>query len=85
MRARARGVAVAVTVCVLPCRHADGDDLIYEKLPHDIARRHVLLLDPILGTGNTVVRAMRVHSLSPPALSHLSPCTQFDPTFRGTS
>jgi uracil phosphoribosyltransferase len=25
--------------------------LIYEKLPHDIADRHVLLMDPILGTG----------------------------------
>lgn len=25
--------------------------LIYEKLPLDIAERHVLLLDPILGTG----------------------------------
>lgn len=42
------------------CRDGDGDDLIYEKLPHDIAQRHVLLLDPILGTGNTVVRAIRV-------------------------
>ena len=25
--------------------------LIYEKLPSDISNRHVLLLDPILGTG----------------------------------
>lgn len=25
--------------------------LIYEKLPQDISDRHVLLLDPILGTG----------------------------------
>lgn len=25
--------------------------LIYEKLPSDISERHVLLLDPILGTG----------------------------------
>jgi len=25
--------------------------LIYEKLPNDISDRHVLLLDPILGTG----------------------------------
>ena len=28
--------------------------LIYEKLPHDIAERHVLLMDPILGTGNSL-------------------------------
>lgn len=26
--------------------------LIYEKLPTDISERHVLLLDPILGTGS---------------------------------
>lgn len=26
--------------------------LIYEKLPQDISDRHVLLLDPILGTGS---------------------------------
>jgi Uracil phosphoribosyltransferase len=39
---------------------AERDDLIYEKLPHDIAQRHVLLLDPVLGTGNTASRAVRV-------------------------
>jgi len=27
------------------------EQLIYEKLPNDISDRHVLLLDPILGTG----------------------------------
>jgi uracil phosphoribosyltransferase len=27
--------------------------LIYEKLPSDIANRHVLLLDPVLATGLT--------------------------------
>ncbi|MBA0637625.1 hypothetical protein Godav_029970, partial [Gossypium davidsonii] len=35
--------------------HREGEDngqqLIYEKLPQDISERHVLLLDPILGTG----------------------------------
>lgn len=25
--------------------------LIYEKLPKDISERHVLLMDPVLGTG----------------------------------
>lgn len=39
---------------------ADVGHLIYEKLPRDIADRHVLLLDPILGSGRTVRRAMRV-------------------------
>ncbi|KAG5090840.1 hypothetical protein JHK82_049618 [Glycine max] len=32
--------------------------LIYEKLPNDISDRHVLLLDPILGTGNSAVQAI---------------------------
>ncbi|XP_073098609.1 uridine/cytidine kinase UKL1, chloroplastic isoform X2 [Elaeis guineensis] len=34
--------------------HREGDNgkhLIYEKLPGDISERHVLLLDPVLGTG----------------------------------
>ena len=44
-----------------PCSAGEEqDDLIYEKLPHDIAHRHVLLMDPILGTGNTVARAIQV-------------------------
>lgn len=30
--------------------------LIYEKLPEDIAQRHVLLLDPILGTGWSIFK-----------------------------
>ncbi|KAG0557709.1 hypothetical protein M758_11G146800 [Ceratodon purpureus] len=41
--------------------HREGDDgkqLVYEKLPHDIAERHVLLMDPILGTGNSAVQAI---------------------------
>ena len=35
-------------------------ELIYEKLPADIAERHVLLMDPILATGNSAVRAIQV-------------------------
>lgn len=35
-------------------------DLIYEKLPCDIAERHVLLMDPILATGNSAAKAIRV-------------------------
>ena len=34
-------------------------ELIYEKLPADIAERHVLLLDPILATGNSAARAIQ--------------------------
>ncbi|KAH8965611.1 hypothetical protein BDL97_04G126400 [Sphagnum fallax] len=41
--------------------HREGDNgkqLVYEKLPRDIADRHVLLLDPILATGNSAVQAI---------------------------
>ncbi len=34
----------------------------YEKLPADIAKRYVLLLDPVLGTGNTACKAIQVRS-----------------------
>lgn len=33
-------------------------ELIYEKLPADIASRHVLLLDPVLASGNSAVKAI---------------------------
>lgn len=38
-------------------------ELIYEKLPGDIAKRHVLLMDPILATGNSAARAIQVRQL----------------------
>ena len=34
-------------------------ELVYEKLPKDIADRHVLLMDPILATGNSAARAIQ--------------------------
>ena len=43
-------------------------ELIYEKLPADIAERHVLLMDPILATGNSAVKAIQVSLTS---LCHL--------------
>jgi uridine kinase len=36
----------------------DGSEVAYEKLPHDIAQRHVLLMDPILATGRSLVCAI---------------------------
>lgn len=36
----------------------DEHPLVYYKLPDDIADRHVLVLDPILSSGYTVVRAI---------------------------
>ena len=43
------------------------EELIYEKLPADIAERHVLLLDPILATGNSALRAIQVGTLDLPS------------------
>ena len=34
--------------------------LYYSNLPHDIAERHVLLLDPMLATGGTALQAIQV-------------------------
>ncbi|KAF2292283.1 hypothetical protein GH714_018429 [Hevea brasiliensis] len=36
----------------------NGQQLIYEKLPADISSRHVLLLDPVLASGNCAVKAI---------------------------
>eukprot|EP00899_Mesostigma_viride_P011822 jgi/Mesvir1/20640/Mv14862-RA.1 len=38
----------------------NGQELIYEKLPSDIKDRSVLLLDPILATGNSAVQAIKI-------------------------
>jgi hypothetical protein len=47
-------------------------ELIYEKLPGDIAKRHVLLMDPILATGNSAARAIQVRRLKPAAVQILA-------------
>lgn len=45
-------------------RHGpDEQEVIYERLPSDIAGRHVLLLDPLVGTGRTASRAVEVGSV----------------------
>ena len=58
-----KGLRVLTAVpCRLP-RVGDNvvdKELIYEKLPADIAERHVLLMDPILATGNSAVKAIQV-------------------------
>eukprot|EP00798_Chlamydomonas_sp_ICE-L_P012696 gene12696-15928_t len=46
---------------ILIHRNPEGNqDLVYEKLPSDISDRFVLLLDPVLGTGNTACKAIKV-------------------------
>lgn len=40
---------------------SSGDyNLIYEKLPRDIADRYVFLMDPIIGTGRSAARCIEV-------------------------
>ncbi|XP_010252854.1 PREDICTED: uridine kinase-like protein 3 [Nelumbo nucifera] len=56
LRACCKGIKIGK---ILIHREGDnGQQLIYEKLPKDISERHVLLLDPILGTGNSAVQAI---------------------------
>lgn len=46
---------------ILVHRHGSAlEEVVYERLPHDIAERYVLLLDPVLGTGHTACRAIQV-------------------------
>ncbi|CAH8390673.1 unnamed protein product [Eruca vesicaria subsp. sativa] len=48
---------VLLIICV---NKLGNEQLRYVKLPSDISERHVLLLDPILGAGNSAVQAIRL-------------------------
>ena len=48
-------------------------ELVYEKLPHDITQRHVLLMDPILATGRSADRAIEVGAM-PPFMQQVLSC-----------
>lgn len=39
-------------------------EIVYEKLPADIAERYVLVMDPILGTGGSAARAVKVGGIA---------------------
>ncbi|KAK6123848.1 hypothetical protein DH2020_042415 [Rehmannia glutinosa] len=55
LRACCKGIKIGK---ILIHREGDnGQQLIYEKLPNDISDRHVLLLDPILGTEELIKNA----------------------------
>jgi uridine kinase len=61
LRACCKGIKIGkILVHRVGDRVVDGEDIIYEKLPADIAERYVLLMDPILGTGSSASRAVRV-------------------------
>ncbi|CAL9110403.1 unnamed protein product [Musa acuminata var. zebrina] len=56
LRACCKGIKIGK---ILIHREGDnGQQLVYHNLPNDIADRNVLLLDPILGTGNAAVQAI---------------------------
>ncbi|KAL6319283.1 hypothetical protein AAG906_013957 [Vitis piasezkii] len=58
LRACCKGIKIGKVLI-----HRDGDNgkqLIYEKLPNDISERHVLLLDPVLATGNSANQAIEL-------------------------
>ncbi|GLT33101.1 hypothetical protein SLA2020_077150 [Shorea laevis] len=59
LRACCKGIRIGK---ILIHRHGDdnGKQLIYEKLPKDISERHVLLLDPVLATGNSASQAIEL-------------------------
>eukprot|EP00898_Chlorokybus_atmophyticus_P008298 jgi/Chlat1/846/Chrsp104S01186 len=59
LRACCQGIKIG-KVLIHRAGSDDGKHLVYEKLPKDIADRHVLLLDPILATGNSAIRAIEI-------------------------
>ncbi|XP_059443589.1 uridine/cytidine kinase UKL1, chloroplastic-like [Corylus avellana] len=58
LRACCKGIKIGK---ILIHRSGDnGKQLIYEKLPKDIPERHVLLLDPVLATGKSAMKAIEL-------------------------
>jgi len=58
-----RSVCRAVRIGkILIQRNKDSDrrELIYARLPEDVASRHVILMDPVAASGKTVLRAMEI-------------------------
>ncbi|EIE19251.1 putative uracil phosphoribosyl transferase [Coccomyxa subellipsoidea C-169] len=60
LRACCKGIKIGKILVHRVGDHVMEKELIYEKLPADIAERHVLVMDPILATGNSAVRAIQV-------------------------
>ncbi|KAK7291559.1 hypothetical protein RIF29_06800 [Crotalaria pallida] len=57
LRACCKGIKIGK---ILTHREGDSTQLIYEKLPKDISARHVLLMDPVLCTGNSASQAIEL-------------------------
>ncbi|KAJ3708543.1 hypothetical protein LUZ61_012248 [Rhynchospora tenuis] len=59
LRACCKGIKIG-KILIHRSEGDNGQQLIYHNLPKDISNRHVLLLDPILGTGNSAVQAINL-------------------------
>ncbi|XP_042062959.1 uridine kinase-like protein 5 [Salvia splendens] len=59
LRACCKGIKIG-KILIHRDSNAGTQELIYEKLPKDISTRHVLLLDPVLASGNSAVKAVSV-------------------------
>lgn len=57
---RACCLGIKIGKMLIMRKQESGTDIVYEKLPHDIAQRRVLLMDPILATGGTVCKAIEM-------------------------
>ncbi|KAL3813834.1 hypothetical protein ACJIZ3_015102 [Penstemon smallii] len=60
LRACCKGIKIGKILIHKEVKNDRQQQLIYEKLPSDIASRHVLLLDPVLATGNSAVKVISV-------------------------
>lgn len=60
---------------------AGNHPMLYCKLPSDVANRHCLLMDSILSSGYTVVRAIEVLLVRPPPLLLPPPSTRRPASF----
>jgi uridine kinase len=58
LRACCLGVKIGKILIHRTGDSSHGQSIAYEKLPHDIAQRHVLLMDPILATGKCAEQAI---------------------------
>ena len=60
LRACCKGIKIGKILIHRTGDRCVGQEIVYEKLPLDIASRYVLLLDPMLGTGSSAARAIEV-------------------------
>ena len=60
LRAVCKGIRIGKILIGRSEGHSGKREIIYHKLPNDIRQRHVLLLDAVLSTGNTIIKAVEL-------------------------